>query len=86
MSVIDAQRLVHTLNNNKDLAKEVLSQPKPDRERAWRDLGFDCSLNDLEAFQHSMVSTTKHETNLPRSWQSGGPCHKKCADIQLSAY
>lgn len=84
MSIENAKQLVRALQSDKSLAMLVLSQPKAQREEAWRGFGFDCSESDVAAFHASMTQHECSETNMPKSWQCKGPCHTKCAAQPLS--
>lgn len=41
--------------------------------------GFDCTVEDIKALQSVHNDTKTQKGSLPLTWQSGGPCHTKCA-------
>lgn len=82
MSLAQAKAFVEKMKSNEVFRERILAAGDVEqRLDKCRTEGFDFTLEDIEALQASCVNPQLHESNLSLSWQSGGPCHTKCAPI-----
>jgi predicted ribosomally synthesized peptide with nif11-like leader len=82
MSLKQATALIERMKSDKAFHASIMALTSADERMAkWKSEGFDCTVEDIKAL-HEISSKAEFEKgSLPLSWQSGGPCHKKCAPI-----
>jgi predicted ribosomally synthesized peptide with nif11-like leader len=82
MSLEQATALIERMKTDKAFHASIMASTNADEKMAkWKAEGFDCTVDDIKVLHSISSKSESNKGSLPLSWQSGGPCHTKCAPV-----